>query len=332
MPSFGFTFGLSPREPIGRFADLSKIAESVGFQMGWIADSQLYTKNPFVALTLSAVQTKSLLLGPGVTNPLTRHPTVLANSMAALQEVSGNRMILGLGAGDASVTPLGLGHPSLLELEKAIAAIRSIAHSKQIATSSHKLSVPIGGFGIEIFLSASQAGMLKLAGRCADGVILMGAANVELVQWQLDRIQEGAEQAHRSLEDITIDLWFSISMKDDIRDATKDVRPWALSQARSFYRWKELPKPLSSFAHEFASAEHAHSFDRHLSREEGPDEMSAVTDEFVQWVGVVGAPDECRSRLKQLASLKVDRFTLAILPGGRESRIRQYGQSLIGTV
>ena len=40
---FGFMMGLSPREPIGRFGQLAQLAESLGFDMAWMADSQLYT-------------------------------------------------------------------------------------------------------------------------------------------------------------------------------------------------------------------------------------------------------------------------------------------------
>ena len=57
---FGFMMGLSPREPIGRFAQLAQLAESVGFDMAWMADSQLYTKDPWVALTLAASATKRI--------------------------------------------------------------------------------------------------------------------------------------------------------------------------------------------------------------------------------------------------------------------------------
>ena len=99
--------GLSPREPIARFGDLARTAEQLGFESAWLADSQLYTKNVYVALTLAAERTESIRIGPGVTNPLTRHPTVTANAIAGLLEVSGGRAQLGIGSGDASVIRWG---------------------------------------------------------------------------------------------------------------------------------------------------------------------------------------------------------------------------------
>src|SRR5262245_60331301 len=85
---FGFMMGLSPREPIERFAHLAQLAESVGFDMAWMADSQLYTKDSWSALTLAAAATKTIKLGPGVTNPATRHFSVTTCASAALAEVS----------------------------------------------------------------------------------------------------------------------------------------------------------------------------------------------------------------------------------------------------
>ena len=123
---FGFMMGLSPREPIGRFAQLARLAESVGFDMAWMADSQLYTKDPWVALTLAAAATKTIRLGPGVTNPVTRHFTVTTCTAAALTEVSAGRCVLGFGSGDAAVFPLGL-KAKVDDVREAIMRIRTLS-------------------------------------------------------------------------------------------------------------------------------------------------------------------------------------------------------------
>jgi 5,10-methylenetetrahydromethanopterin reductase len=118
--SYGFMMGLSPREPIGRFGELARSAEEVGFDAAWLADSQLYTKNVYVGLALAAAQTRTIKLGPGVTNPITRHLTVTANAIAGIDEVSGGRAVLGLGAGDAAVFPLGRAPAGIEALRNAI--------------------------------------------------------------------------------------------------------------------------------------------------------------------------------------------------------------------
>jgi 5,10-methylenetetrahydromethanopterin reductase len=320
--------GLSPREPIGRFAELAAEAERLGFEMAWLADSQLYTKNTFVALTLAAERTRSIKFGPGVTNPVTRHFTVLANTMEALQEIGGDRAVLGLGSGDAAVLPLGMKPASLALLREAIEGMRSIGTNRTLQTLGGPLTVQTGGRPFPILVAASQPGMLRLAGELADGVVLMGAADADLTKWQLDHVAVGAAAAGRTLADLNVDLWFSISMLDDRAQAIRDVRPWATSQARWFHRWKEAPPVLEAWRDQFEVAHRSHSFQRHLAR--GAESEEAVSDDFVKWVGVVGNADECAAKIAPLLRLKVDRLTFALLPGGREQRLRRYATELFG--
>lgn len=322
---FGFMMGLSPREPIDRFAQLAKLAESVGFDMAWMADSQLYTKDPWVALTLAAAATSSIRLGPGVTNPVTRHFTVTACTASALMEVSAGRCVLGLGSGDAAVFPLGI-KPKVDDVREAIKRIRTLSEGGAVDIDGRAIRMATGGTRVPIYVAASQPRMLRLAGELADGVIVMGAAQPELTQWQLDHVAAGAADAGRTLDDVFVDLWFAISMSDDRQKALNDVRPWAASQARWFSHWRELPPSLQPFTEDFRHAAEGYDFARHLSRTGEPE---PVSDTFVDWIAVSGSVDDCANKIRPLLDLKIDRITFALLPGGREARLRAYGTDLI---
>ncbi len=322
---FGFMMGLSPREPIGRFGQLAQLAESLGFDMAWMADSQLYTKDPWVALTLAGVSTKTIRLGPGVTNPATRHFTVTACTSAALAEVSDGRSVLGIGTGDAAVFPLGL-QVKVEDLRRTIERIRTLSEGGTVDVDGRDIRIATGGTRVPIFVAASQPRMLRLAGALADGVILMGAAQPELTRWQLQHVAAGAAQAGRTLADVFVDLWFAISISDDRRKALDDVRPWAASQARWFAKWRELPPSLQPFTEDFRHAAEGYDFARHLSRAGEPE---PVSDTFTDWIAVSGTVDDCVAKIRPLLDIKVDRVTFALLPGGREARLRQYGADLI---
>jgi 5,10-methylenetetrahydromethanopterin reductase len=324
--SYGFMMGLSPREPIGRFGELARSAEEVGFDAAWLADSQLYTKNVYVGLALAAAQTRTIKIGPGVTNPITRHPTVTANAIAGIDEVSNGRAVLGLGAGDAAVFPLGRAPAGIEALRNAIKSLRALGRGEDVELDGRTLSVAAARSS-PVMLAASQPRMLALAGEVADGVILMGAADPALTAWQLERVAEGAAAAGRSIDELIIDLWFTISLSDDRERALDDVRPWAVSQARWFHRWRELPEPLAPFAREFDQAAAAHSFGSHLAR--GSDDQRSVSDEFVDWVGVAGDLEHCVKKIRPLLDLGIDRITFALLPGGRAGRLERYGRELI---
>src|SRR3954453_16935627 len=102
---FGFT--LKPESSIARPLALTRQAEAAGFEYGWLFDSHVMWREPYVLLTLMAQATTTLRLGPCVTNPATREPPVTASTLAVLDEVSGGRMDLGIGRGDSARRVLG---------------------------------------------------------------------------------------------------------------------------------------------------------------------------------------------------------------------------------
>jgi alkanesulfonate monooxygenase SsuD/methylene tetrahydromethanopterin reductase-like flavin-dependent oxidoreductase (luciferase family) len=87
---------------------LIEAAEAAGFRYVWFGDSHLIWQEVSPYLTLAAMQSETLRFGSLVTNPVTRHPTVMASTIATLNERSNGRAILGLGRGDSAVRTLGL--------------------------------------------------------------------------------------------------------------------------------------------------------------------------------------------------------------------------------
>src|SRR5438552_6211762 len=107
-------------------------------------------KDVFAGLVVAALNTTRIGLGTGVTNAVTRHPTVTANAIAAIAEISHGRAILGLGAGDSALYGLGLKPQQVAEVEEAIGFFRS--HVQRT---------------FPIYLPGSQHRIRQLAGRRA---------------------------------------------------------------------------------------------------------------------------------------------------------------------
>ena len=101
MLSFGVT--VLPDPPYTRLIELTKLAESHGFEYGWTYDSHVLWQESMPVMALLADQTSTIKLGHMVTNPATRDPTVLASAYATLQDISNGRMIMGIGRGDSAV-------------------------------------------------------------------------------------------------------------------------------------------------------------------------------------------------------------------------------------
>jgi len=326
----GMSLGISPREPISHTVEVVQSAEKLGFDSAWIADVQLSMKDCYVALALCAVNTKTIKLSTGVTNPVTRHPTTLANGFTALNEVSNGRAIIGIGSGWTGVYSIGLKPATIAYLEESINTINTLCSGGEVAGvdgTPYRLVTATGR--IPVFVAANQPRLLQMCGRVADGVILMGGANVEFTQWQIDHVRRGAEAVGRDPGEIKFDLWATIGISDDRDQARDDVSHWAASQAETFSQWKQLPEFLERFRPDFESASKSYNRLEHMSSHAG--HKSSVSPEFMDFVAITGNAAECLQRIRELGALGLNGVTLAFRAGagGRQARMEEIQDGII---
>ena len=327
---YGISLGVSPREPLSRTAELARRIDLRGFEALWYIDFQLGMKDVYAAMNLAALSTEKVLIGAGVTNLVTRHPTVTANATAALDELSNGRAVLGLGAGWSAVLGAG-GTPSRLrELRSGIDEFRQLFSGESCDLYGNQVRLATAKRQIPIYLAVSQPAMLRLAGETCDGAVLMGGADPDFCSWQLDYIHQGLETRGRDRTRLTVDLFVTMSVADDEAAAIDDVRAWATSQAATFHPWKRMPPAWERFRPEFARAAEAYDLVDHLSLRAG--HKQTVSDEFVRSVALVGDVDTCVDRLRQLWQLDIDRITFALLSGGREQRLARLADTVIPAV
>lgn len=327
---YGISLGVSPREPLSRTADMARAVDELGFEALWYIDFQLGMKDVYAAMNLAALATQDVLIGAGVTNLVTRHPTVTANATAALDELSEGRAVLGIGAGWSAVLGAG-GTPSKLgSLRAGIDEFRQLFSGEPCELYGTEVRLAAATRQIPVYLAVSQPAMLRLAGQTCDGAVVMGAADPEFCAWQLDFIHEGLAAAGRDRSELTIDLFVTMSTDDDRDAAIADVRAWATSQAATFHPWKSMPSAWEKYRPEFERAAGAYGLVDHLSL--GAEHQHVVSDEFVTSVALAGDLDMCVDRLRRLWQLDIDRITFALLSGGRERRLRQLAESVIPAV
>jgi 5,10-methylenetetrahydromethanopterin reductase len=326
----GLSLGISPRESISHIVDVVKNAERLGFDSAWIADVQLSMKDCYVALTLCAVNTSKIILSTGVTNPVTRHCTTLANGFTALNEVSNGRVVMGLGSGWTGVYSIGLKPAPISFLEESIKTMNTLCEGGEVVGADgtpYRLTTATGR--IPIYVAANQPRILQMCGRVADGVILMGGASMEFTKWQIDHVRRGAEEVGRDFSEIKLDLWTSIAISDDRDQAREDVSHWAASQAETFSKWKELPDFLHPFKADLQRASDAYNRLEHMSSHAA--HKSAVSPEFIDFVALVGPAKESLERIRDLETLGLNRVVLAFRAGGggRLARMQQIHDGII---
>jgi alkanesulfonate monooxygenase SsuD/methylene tetrahydromethanopterin reductase-like flavin-dependent oxidoreductase (luciferase family) len=182
--------------------DGARRAEDAGYDGVWLWDhlrggngaGPAPVPECWTALSALAALTSRVSLGPLVLNVANRHPGVLANMAATLQEVSGGRLVLGLGAGGSLATPyadeqVALGRPvgtdteRRREVERALAQIRGLwaGDPPGFLRPSPPPPLVVAGFGPK---------MAALAGRLGDGF------NTAAGHPQLPELVAAAREAH----------------------------------------------------------------------------------------------------------------------------------------
>ncbi len=298
MNQFDISVGISPRQSFESWATFVAALEAEGVGRVWVIDSQLAMKDVYTGLVVAALNTKRLGLGTGVTNAVTRHPTITANAIAALAEISHGRAFLGLGAGDSALYGVGMKPQKVAEVEEAIDFFRAVLGGEEGQLGGRKYRLPHVAATVPVYLAVSQERMCELAGRKADGAIVMGPAQPDMVRQQVGWIAAGLGAAGRRRED------FDISFVATMSGQVDDVRSWASTQARLLTHYKELPQSLLPFRDEIMSSADSYDYAQHLSTRAG--HSAAVSDDLTRALAVVGTPDECAARLRELRSAGVD--------------------------
>src|SRR5918994_2689924 len=219
---FGVTLQTNP--PASRVIELTRRAEELGFEYAWTFDSHILWQEPYVIYAQMLAATERIKVGPFVTNPATRDPTVTASLFATLNDTFGNRTICGIGRGDSARRVLGKKPTTLAQTEEAIEVIRTLATGGAITTPAGEVRIPWVREGkLDVWMAGYGPKALALTGRVADGFILQLADPV-ILQWTLRHVRAAAEEAGRDPDAIAVCVAAPAYLGDDLDHAREQCR------------------------------------------------------------------------------------------------------------
>jgi probable F420-dependent oxidoreductase len=326
MLSFGVTFMLDP--PPSRVVELAMLAEESGFDHVWAWDSHVLWQDVYPVFTLIASNTERIRIGPCVTNPATRDITVTASALATLNEISGGRMVLGMGRGDSARRVIGKPPVTVEHMEQACRQIRDLAEGREIDYDGTPLRLKWASGTLPVWVAAYGPKALRAAGRVADGLI-MQLADPYIIEWSLRFVREGAEEAGRSFDEIQIMSAAPACVTDDLEAAREQVR-WFPAMVSNHvvdlvhrYASTELPRELT----QFIEARERYDYADHGRA--GAEHASFVTDDVVDRFCVLGTRERCLSKLRELEALGVAQFNIYSMVDDPAALIRTFGRELI---
>ena len=275
--------------PVQETADFIAGCETAGFSGVGVHDHQHSGRDVFLTLALAAERTSKLDLYPATTNPVTRHPMVLASLAHTLEEIAPERIRLTLGPGYLAVGNIGRPRATVDAMRRAILAIRRLLRGERVEFNGVETRLRnVSQRPTPVFMTAAGPRMVELAGEVADGALMLVGLHPKAVAAARRRLEIGAERAGRSLDGFQTIFITPTTVSDDGPAARGFPQQWF----RPDQPYLKYPSDSNLVWLREAGIDLAADFvPEHISESQAAE----ICDAF----GLFGTADECLTRLKR---------------------------------
>lgn len=310
-------------------------AEKAGYDSVWTAEA--YGSDAATVLGWLAGQTTKIKLGSGIFQMPGRSPAMTAMTAATIDQLSGGRMLLGIGSSGPQVAEGWHGQRFAKQLQRTreyVAVVRMALARERVQFEGETLTLPLpDGPGkalkltigpvqerIPIYLAAIGPKNTALAGEIADGWIPT-LFSPEHVSHLRPLLQEGADRSGRSLQGFDIAPTVNVFITDDLQAARNAMRPFIAlyvggmgSKKQNFYN-----NLVKRYGFE-AEAEIIQDLYLEGKREEA---MAAIPDRLIDLVSLCGPKDVVKERLAIYRDAGVGTLGVTPLAFTRDERLQQ---------
>ena len=320
------------RNDPGVYANEVAVADEVGFDLICGGDSQSVYREVYVSLAVAAMRTERALLGPMVTNPITRHPAVTASAIASIDELSGGRAILGIGSGDSAIRNLGEKAAKLAELREYIVTLQGLFRGETVEWRGNRIHTSWISRPVPIYISAEGPKTLELAGEVADGVCMHTGTTPEIVADSIGHIRRGAEKAGRDPDSIDVWAMLKTAVADSREEALSEIRMGLAGSAHHAFRFglegKYVPEPLQAPVLELVRRYDTRVHEVWNGQNALLSDELGITEFLADRFALVGTPDECVDRLAALRDAGLRQVILPALGPDPAGMLRRLGEEV----
>ena len=297
-----------PCKPAPEVADFVRQCEDAGFDGVGILDSQLLERDVFVSMAAALQATDHIRVASAVTNPITRHPSVVASAAQTVSEIAPGRVQIWIGRGYSSTATVGMRPATVRQMRHSIVTMKELMGGDmvQFGDASSRMRHGDGSIPTPIYIAATGPRAMRVAGEVCDGAVLMTGLHPNAVAEARELIADGARSAGRNPDDVETVFTATTIIKDDLKEAREIARPLAVQRLMedTHKRWLqaagldfgelELPRGLWDL---YPDVPHAEDWEkaRELCAFLPDDALAQICDTM----GLIGTPDYVAERIRQ---------------------------------
>jgi 5,10-methylenetetrahydromethanopterin reductase len=305
-------------------------AEDEGWDGIGLVDSQNLAGDPYVELAMAAAATERLQLATAVTNPVTRHPAVMATAIATVQAESGGRAVLGIGRGDSSLAHLGLAPASVGVFERYLERLQGYLRGDELpfdaddvdAEAGLRSAATLGMAGapsgsrirwlrtdqpkVPVDVAATGPKVIALAARLADRITFAIGASADRIGWGMEVARSARVSAGLDAELVDVGAYVPLLVHPDVETARRLVSGAVGSYARFSVMHGQVAGPVDDGQRRRLEAVHA-AYDMRSHFTQGSPQSKELDDDVIDTFAIAGPAGYCVDRLHELADLGIRR-------------------------
>jgi F420-dependent oxidoreductase-like protein len=306
---------IAPGRSLEQAVERVRRAESLGYDSAYV--THIAARDSLTVLAAYACATERIRLGTGVLPIYSRTPVATAQTAATIDEMSGGRMVLGLGVSHQVTVERWYGQTidrPVREMREYAGAVRAILRGEEPpAVEGGKFPTRFRFMGYEarsdlpLYIAALSPAMLRLAGEIGDGVMLWLCNPDYIREVVLPEVAKGRERAGLALDGFEVVAAVPAAVTDDPEAARARLRGdlipyFSLPFYRAMIERSGFEQDVAAFDAEMAAG--------------GPQRAAAaIGDRFLQTLTAIGSADEAERSVRRYIEAGATSPCLGGVPG-----------------
>lgn len=336
-------------EPVQETVAMAKACEDAGFDAFWIAEAYpWWRKHSFEArsstavLAVIAARTKRIQLGWGIISPYTRHPVQIAMEARVMQDLAGDRFLLGLGASKIFMKEIGEGEgekvgPATV-MRESIEVVRGALSGEAFEYQGKVFAASVPPLrqdahtprGVPpIYVAGTGPVMQRMSGAISDGLLTASITTPAFVRYSKKNMEEGARKAGKDPSKLIVGSVIVGSIGRDSKAGKEGAREQAaMYLANKVQNIKgSADVLLESAGLSFEELRPIADAMEHGGRKAA---AKAVNDEILNKVcAIAGTPDECIARIEEYREAGCTHIMLEIWGDDRTGQAKLFGEAVL---